>query len=150
MPESQVPFVGNFNFLVEIDGVANSSSVVGGFSSVAGVGSDTDVIEHAVGSSATTVKVPGRTSFSNIVLSQGVTNSEELYKWRRAVEQGKTDRRSGSIILLNPDMTERTRWNFFNAWPCRYDAPDMDASGSAVSIERLELCVESVERVSSD
>ena len=150
MPESQVPFVGNFNFLVEIDGVADSSAVVGGFSSVSGVGSDTDVIEHAVGSSPTTVKVPGRTNFSNIVLSQGVTSSDELYKWRQSVEQGVAERRSGAIILLNPDMTERARWNFFNAWPCRYDAPELDASGNAVSIERLELCVESVERAASN
>ena len=37
MANGQVPFVGNFNFLVEIDGVSEDSSmVVGGFAEVGG------------------------------------------------------------------------------------------------------------------
>ena len=56
MPVSQVPFVGNFNFLVEIEGVTGESSlVVGGFSEVSGLGSQTEVIEVTVGNSITSV-----------------------------------------------------------------------------------------------
>jgi phage tail-like protein len=44
-------------------------------------------------------------------------------------------------------MSEKTRWNFFDAWPCRYQAPDLDSSGATISIETLELCVSRIERV---
>ena len=51
MVVSQEPFVGNYNFLVELDGVVEDGSVVvGGFSEVRGLGSETEVIEFRVGS----------------------------------------------------------------------------------------------------
>ena len=33
------------------------------------------------------------------------------------------DRRSGSIILLDPSRKEVLRWNFYNAWPCKWEGP---------------------------
>ena len=64
-------------------------------------------------------------------------------------EGGEDDRRSGSIILLDSNMVEKARWNFFEAWPCRYEAPEFDAAENTISVETLELCVERVERVDS-
>lgn len=150
MAGNQIPFVGNFTFLVEIDGInTDSSVVVGGFSEVSGLESTTEVIEFSVGGSPAVMQIPGKTRYSNIVLTRGVTNSNELYNWRRAIENGASDSRSGSIILLDQDMsTVKARWNFYDAWPCRYQAPDLDASGNSVSIETLELCVGRLERVS--
>jgi len=147
MPTS-VPFFGNFNFLVEIEDFAgDATSVVGGFSSASGIVSQSDVVEHRVGSSPTVMKIPGKTRFGNIVLRKGCTTSGDLYQWRRRVENGEDDRRSGSIILLDTNMREKARWNFFEAWPCRYEAPEFDAAENAISIETLELCVERIERV---
>ncbi len=143
-----VPFLGNFNFLVEIEDLTgDSTSVVGGFSQVSGIVSQSDVVEHRVGSSNTVFKIPGKTRFGNIVLRKGCTSSGELYHWRRRIEGGEEDRRSGSIVLLDGNLKEKARWNFFEAWPCRYEAPELDASENAVSVETLELCVERVERV---
>ena len=57
-----VPFFGNFNFLVEIeDLVGDATSVVGGFSEVSGLVSESEVVEHRVGNTATTYKIPGKT-----------------------------------------------------------------------------------------
>lgn len=148
MNSPRVPFVGNFNFWVEIEGLTGESAlVVGGFSEVDGLGSRTDVIEVTVGSSARIHQIPGKTRYSNVVLRKGVTHSNELYRWRQAIERGEMDRRSGSVILLDHEMRERTRWNFFEAWPCRYEAPRLDSSGESVSIETLELAVGRLERV---
>lgn len=145
---TSVPFYGNFNFLVEIsDLTGDATSVVGGFSEVSGLSSASDIVEFRTGNSSTVLKIPGKTSYGNIVLRKGCTASGELYEWRRRVERGEDDRRSGSIILLDGNLREKARWNFYEAWPCRYVAPDLDASDSAVAIETLELCVERVERV---
>ena len=142
------PFCGNFNFLVEIEEFeTETTSMVGGFSEVRGISSESQVLEHWVGSQPIAVKIPGRVSYGNIVLQKGVTSSPELYRWRQRVEQGLDDRRSGSIILLDSTLQEKTRWNFYGAWPCRYEAPGFDSRGDVISIETLELCVERVERV---
>jgi phage tail-like protein len=142
------PFCGNFNFLVEIEDLGGeASSIVGGFSHVSGIASESAVLEYRAGSQPLAVKIPGRVRFENIVLRKGVTTSAELYQWRRRIEQGEQDLRSGSVILLDAALREKTRWNFYGAWPCRYEAPALDAQEDAISIETLELCVERVERV---
>ncbi len=143
-----VPFFGNFNFLVEIEDVtADTTSVVGGFSRVSGLSSRSDVVEYRVGSSPLVQKIPGKTRFGNIILEKGCTTSGALYQWRRSIENGEDDRRSGSIILLDANFKEKARWNFYGAWPCRYEAPEFDAADNAIGVETLELCVERVERV---
>ncbi len=145
---ASLPFVGNFNFLVEIEGITpDSTSVIGGFSEASGMGSQSEVIEYRVGNSNTVFKIPGRSRTGNITLRKGVTAGDELQRWRASIEQGIRDTRSGSIVLLDAEMKEKTRWNFYDAWPCRYEAPSLEASGSSVAVETLELCVGRIERV---
>ena len=43
-------------------------------------------------------------------------------------------------------VTEKVRWNFFNAWPTKWDGPDFSAKGNDVAIETLELAHEGIER----
>jgi phage tail-like protein len=90
------------------------------------------------------LKIPGRSRAGNIVLRKGVTSGDEISRWRAAVEKGVRDVRSGSIILLDAEMNEKTRWNFFDGWPCRYEGPSLDAAGAQVAVETLELCVDRI------
>lgn len=133
----------NCNFLVEIDGI-----VQGGFSDCSGLGSSTDPIEYREGGDNTTVrKLPGLTKYTNISLKWGLSDSRELYDWYRLVVTGKTERRNGSVIVLDADgVTEVVRWNFFNAWPTKFEAPALSAKGNEVAIETLELAHEGLER----
>jgi phage tail-like protein len=63
------------------------------------------------------------------------------------IEDGKIDRRAGSVIILDQDgTTEVARYNFFEAWPCKWNVPDMDSDSSSMAIEKIELAVEKVER----
>ena len=79
------PFVGNFNFLVEIEEVdSDAASVIGGFSEVRGITSESEVLEHRVGSSPLSVKMPGRVEYGNIQLRKGITSSGELFQFRSA------------------------------------------------------------------
>jgi phage tail-like protein len=43
-------------------------------------------------------------------------------------------------------MKPVTRWNFKNAWPCKYEGPKLNAKGNEVAIETLELACEWIER----
>jgi phage tail-like protein len=132
----------SFRFLVEIDGI-----VQGGFSECSGFGSNVEVIEYREGGDSGTVrKLPGKASYPDITLKWGVTDSSELYQWHRAALNGQILRKNGSIILLDDQNQEKVRWNFFNAWPSKYDGPDFNAKGNDIAIDSLTVSCERVER----
>jgi phage tail-like protein len=132
---------GNYNFLVEMDGITRAA-----FQECSGFDSTIDVIEYREGGENTTVrKLPGLTKYSNIVLKWGMTDDTALYDWHRQVVRGDIERKNGSIVVLNRKGEEVARWNFYRAWPTKWDGPDLNAEGNDVAIETLELAHEGVE-----
>jgi len=133
----------NFRFLVEVDGIVQA-----GFSECSGFGSTLEVVEYREGGEPSTVrKLPGKVTYPDITLKWGVTDSRELYDWHLAAVNGQISRRNGSIILQDDAGTEKMRWNFFNAWPSKYDGPDFNAKGNDVSVDTLTVSCERLLRV---
>lgn len=139
---------GSYNFLLEIQGIINDNKIiVGGFKSVSGMNSKTEVIEFKQGNDMVIRKKPGRTTYENITLERGYTATDDLWQWRKNIEDGKIDRRSGSIIILDQDgQTEVARYNFYEGFPCAWYVPENNADSSEMAIEKIELAVEKVER----
>lgn len=132
---------GRFNFRLEIDGVVKA-----GFSEVSGLTTETSVIEYREGNErATPRKIPGLTKYSNLVLKRGVTSDKSLWNWRKAVIDGKVQRASGSVVLLDGSQQEVVRWNFREGWPCKWEGPALDAKSNDVAIETLEIAHEGLE-----
>jgi phage tail-like protein len=135
----------NFSFMCEIDGVVQA-----GFMEIIMPESYTEVIEYREGSEPQfSRKLPGLTKYTNLILKCGVTHSMELYNWRRLVEQGKIKdaRRNIAVILMDEEGNPCARWEFAEAWPTKYSAPNLTAEGSDVAIETLEITFEKMERV---
>ena len=131
------PYKG-FRFLVEINGIQQA-----GFTECSGLGSQIEVVEYREGSDPNQVrKAPGRVIYPDIVLKWGVTDSRELYDWHLAVINGNLQRKDGSIVLLDDQGQEKVRWNFFDAWPSKWEGPSLDARSSRVAIESLTLTCE--------
>jgi phage tail-like protein len=145
MPETGKPVDAyrNFNFLVEIDGIAQAS-----FADCSGLGATTEVIEAREGSENTTVrKLPGKTTYSDITLKWGTTSSDELWRWRQRVIEGEVDRKNGSIVVFDlRNREEVVRWNFVRAWPSRWDGPTLNAKGNDLAIETLAITHEGIAR----
>jgi phage tail-like protein len=143
MPETgsrNDPF-SSFNFLVEIDGVTTA-----GFSECTGINTETDPIEYRNGNEDITVrKLPGLKKFGNITLKRGYTNTKELWDWRKKVMDGRTERKSGAIVLLNEAREQALRWNFREAWPRKWEGPSFNAKNNEVAIETLEIVCEGIE-----
>jgi phage tail-like protein len=136
------PFA-QYNFLVEIDGVTRA-----GFTEVGGLTTEQDVIEYREGAdSATKRKLPGLRKYSNITLKRGFTDNKELWLWRKTTIDGLTERRSGSIILLDEARNEALRWNFVEGWLCKWEGPGLNSGTNEAAIEALEICHEGVELV---
>jgi phage tail-like protein len=139
---------GSYNFLLEITGIIKDTKIiVGGFKSLSGMDSETEVIEFKQGNDKVVRKKPGRTTYANIVLERGYTATDDLWKWRQNIEKGVIDRRAGAIIILDQNVEKEIgRYNFFEAWPCKWYVPDMDSTQSQMAIEKIELACEKVER----
>ena len=132
----------NFRYLVEIDGIVQA-----GFSEASGFGSDVEVVEYREGGDTPTVrKLPGKTSYPDISLKWGVTDSRELYDWHKTALDGAVERKNGSILLLDDLGEEKVRWNFFEAWPSKWEGPSFNATGNEVAVETLTVSCERVER----
>jgi phage tail-like protein len=133
--------IGNFNFKVEIEGVT-----VAGFRNVEGLDSETEVIEYQDGDDMTLRKRPGRTKFSNITLKRGYVSTMELWDWRKKVMDGVLERKSGFVLLCDDAGGTIMRYNFFEAWPCKWKGFTLDGKGTDVNVEEIELAVERIER----
>ena len=69
----------NFRFLVEIDGIVQA-----GFSEATIPDSSQDPIEYREGNEPPTVrKIPGIIKYGNVTLKWGITDSLDLYNWRK-------------------------------------------------------------------
>jgi phage tail-like protein len=137
--------LGNFCFRLEIDGIQ-----VAGFSEVVLGASSTDVIDYREGNEPTLGirKLAGLTRYGNVVLKRGLTESSELYNWRKQVVDGAiaTARRSVAVVVCDEARNDVTRFLVRNAWPAKYEAPAFNAKGNEVAIETLELANEGIER----
>jgi phage tail-like protein len=87
--------------------------------------------------------------YGNVTLKWGITDSMELYeKWWKPVEEGKMKeaRKNVAIILMDEEGNPAARWEFVEAWPTKYDAPDLNAKGTDVAVETLEIAHEGMKR----
>lgn len=133
---------GQFNFIIEIDGVTRA-----GFSEVSGLTTDTNVIEYREGDEKenTVLKLPELTKYNNIVLRRGWTQDRALWEWRKKVIDGTTQRKSGTITLMNEARQPALRWNFREGWPVKWDGPALNGKTSEAEIETLEIAHEGLE-----
>jgi len=132
----------SYRFLVEIDGIEQA-----GFSECTGLGSSVEVVEYREGGDPATIrKLPGKATYPDIVLRWGSTDSRALYDWHLSALTGQVEAKNGSIILLDAhESTEKLRWNFFQAWPSKWEGPAFNATKEEVAIQSLTLSCERVE-----
>lgn len=122
------------------------------FMECSGLSSEVEVVEHKASGDkgdVVTHKVPGRTTWSNITLKRGVTQTKEFWKWYKDVLDGKTDiRRNGTIALNDSDSGSNSpivTWKITDAWPCKMSAPNLHAGDNSVAVEELVLTHEGLE-----
>src|SRR6266516_5923635 len=126
----------HFNFLVEIDGVARA-----GFMECSGLTTDTDVVDYREGSDPElhVRKLSGLRKHTNIVLKRGYTKDKSLWEWRKKIINGKTERRSADIVLLDEARNEVLRWRVREAWLTKWDSGPFNAKTNEVAVETVEL-----------
>ncbi len=141
MPGRVDPYKG-FRFRVEIDGIQQA-----GFTECTGLGSHVEVVEYREGADVQSVrKLIGKVSYPDITLKWGSTDSTELFDWHTSAVTGSLVRKNGSVVMCDDTGTEKVRWNFFSAWPSKWDGPSFNAKGNDIAIETLTISCEQVTR----
>ena len=127
------------NFRVEIDGVAVSA-----FSEVSGLSAEIGVIEYRDGSDRTGVsrKLPGLYKVSNVTLKRGIAGDLTLWNWIHDGATGNVSRRNVAIVLLNEKSEPVMRFLLRDAWPVKWEGPNLKADANEIAIESLELAHE--------
>ena len=131
----------NFNFQVEIEGVA------AGFAEVVVPGAEIEVVEYREGTDrvSSTRKLPGRVRYGDVILRRGVTDALDLYAWFDAVRDGNLIRRDVTIVLLDAERNPVRRWLLSRAYPIKYSGPTLNAKGNEVVIEEVVLSCDGLE-----
>ncbi len=135
----------NFRFRVVIDGIQ-----VAAFADATIPDTSTESVDYREGTDTPhSRKLSGLTKFGNVSLKRGLTDSMDLYNWRKAVaEKGALkNRKSLSIVLIDEEGNDKAQWDIVEAWPIKYDVSALSAKGNDVSIETIELVHEGVSRV---
>jgi hypothetical protein len=99
-------------------------------------------------SSATDLALPPdqrRHRFETIIMRRALTTSTELYDWRKAIVDGKDERRTVTIHQLDrPGGKIVNSWRLVRAWPSRWSGPAFNALENGVAYEELELAFDDV------
>ena len=135
------PFMG-YNFFVEFGGV-----VLGGFSEVSGLSSDIELESYEEGGLNGFVhQFPKHTTYPNLVLSRGLINID-LFRWYQATSKGSIQQLNGTIILLNSQQIPVMWWIFKNAYPVKWEGPQLNASSDEVAVEKIELVHQGISKL---
>jgi phage tail-like protein len=108
-----------------------------GFCEVGRLSSETDLTQP-----------PGerRDRFETIVLRRALTQSTELYDWRKRIVDGARERRQVTIQQLDGAGGEVVNaWRLVRAWPCRWSGPAFNALEGGIAYEELELAFDTME-----
>ena len=126
----------SYKFAVEIEGI-----VEGLFTECEGLKLEREVVEHKEGGNNLFIyKFPGRLKQENIRLRRGVTYSHKLWEWFiKGVLMGTVDRKHVSIIVGDAANKVVQRWDVLEAWPVKYEGPELKTDSIQAALELIEL-----------
>lgn len=130
----------SFRYTVEIDGL-----VVAGFSEVSGLEQELEIEEYKEGGMGFTHKLPNGVKHANLILKRGLSESRSLRAWYHSVVQaityGKPLYKSPAIFvcIMDSQGQESVRFHVKQAYPIKWVGPSLNATGSEVATESVEI-----------
>jgi phage tail-like protein len=132
----------NHNFRLEIDGIQRA-----GFRECKGIDSTTEAVKYREGTDKTNTsrQLPGMWTPTPLVLTGGIISGDDsVSDWYKKTEDGKVERKNGSVCLLDESGDEKLRWNFVSGWPSKYEVSGFNATANEVVVETLTIVHEGI------
>jgi phage tail-like protein len=125
----------NCRFYVQVDSIPQ-----GVFTELGGLTLEMEVVQVREGGFVTR-KHPGQLKdLGNITLKRGITKSNDMFKWFKKVAiDGNMDYKNVTIQMFAADGTEIFRLDLKDAFPVKWTAAQMAATGNTPAVETLEI-----------
>jgi phage tail-like protein len=133
----------SYNFKVSVANVGD-----GHFTECSGLAARVQSISYReAGAGPVIHRLPGPVEYGEVTLRYGLTSSPELWQWFLSGLEGRVDRRTVTIAMLDEDgTTEVLRWSLDRAWVTEWRGALLDALGREAAIESMTLVFERLER----
>jgi phage tail-like protein len=123
-----------FRFRVEVAGLQ-----VGGFQSVSGLARESKIEPFREGGvNHYEHQLVTLTTYPPLVLKRGLFDTL-LWDWHKDVIEGRVQRRTITIKLLNDAGHEVWHWICEKAFPSKWTGAELDATGNAIATESIEF-----------
>lgn len=145
-----------FRFLVtfrESGGSDADLALVAGFSEVTGLEATMEPLAVTEGGrNWGQAQLPGRTSFSTVILRRGISPSRHLSDWFRHVNRrgAYAHRMDVTITLQDASGAAVLSWRLGRALPVKLKIPDLSATAQELGIEELHLAFDELIELPDD
>ncbi len=140
LAERHDPYM-SFHFLLEIENL-----IKGGFTKMSGLQVETEIEDFREGGENDFIHtLPTATKYQNVILERGVID-HALWDWHRKVRNGNIERKTVWVVILDQQGNEAVRWSFKQAWPIRWQGPELKADSNTVAVESIELVHQGIEK----
>lgn len=138
---------GKNRFIVTSDPTMNGvgEAPIGSFKSVSGLSKEVETSEWKTGDMKTVAKLPGNTKFANISFKRGFDLDSELADWFGTVSSQECADptvpmyRTVYIYVIDRSCNIFKKIKVDNAWPCKYEADELDSMSNDPWLETLEI-----------
>jgi len=138
-----------YNYIVNLNGPRDPEKLLGGFSDVSGLTTETHISEYRDGNEAESHvrKVPGSHKVGDVTLKRGVVDSSDLWAWISQTQTtGLLAQRDVIITLRDEAANPVQSWKLRNVVPMKYTGPTLAGKGGGeVAMEELVLAAEGFE-----
>ena len=132
--------VGNFHFLVEVDGI-----IAGKFAAVDGLSFEVELIEYRVSDQPNLPRYrPGTAKYGRITLKRGYVENTTFNDWVAKVQQGDYKRLNLNITLCDNAQNPVCSWDLFRCLPAKWSIASLEGKGNDALYESLEIAVEEI------
>jgi hypothetical protein len=138
--------LGSYDFLLEVAGITpDQKTIIGGFKSLSGMDSEGDKPLTFGGLGPSGGFEPGGTT---VTFEAGASPDAGLLEWYKRAKMGLEGPHGGTITVLDQDLnTVVAKYAFEGALPISIVGAPLGPTTSAVAIEKVELVIEKIERV---
>ena len=115
---------------------------IGNYTQVQGLSGTMDVMEYPEGGRNDFVhKLPTRVKWNNITLKRGLTKEANLLTWFASTPEAN----SVSLTAFDSEGQPLRTWALTNAFPVKWTGPDVNAGGTDMMTESLEIAHHGIE-----
>lgn len=136
-----------FNFLVQADGVGNTS-FQGGFSDVSGLGMEVEIAEYRniTVEQGMCHKVSGTAKMPDVTLKRGLADFDAFQEWLQDVRSGRQESSRTVTIQLQDELRSHVvqTWTLERAQPMKFSGPTPSRAGREIAFEELVLWCEAI------